>query len=83
MRSTQTKEESTVVKLLQHILSKRGISYDAKVLKELLVWARERNLIPRVGAAFELPTWEAIRQRLGEEISRGIRPQVVSLLSGG
>jgi len=71
MGSTQTKEESAVVKLLQHILSKRGVSYDAKVLKELLVWAREHNLIPGVGAAFELPTWEAIGQRLWEEISSG------------
>ena len=69
--STLTKEESAVVKLLQHMLSKRGVSYDAKVLKELLMWARERNLIPGVGATFELPTWEAIGQRLWKEISSG------------
>ena len=35
------------------------------------MWARERNLIPGVGAVFELPTWEAIGQRLWEEISSG------------
>jgi len=71
MGSTLTKEESAVVNILQHILSKRGVSYDAKVLKELLVWARERNLIPGVRAAFQLPTWEAIGQSLWEEISSG------------
>ena len=35
------------------------------------MWARERNLIPGVGATFELPTWEAIGQRLWKEISSG------------
>jgi len=71
MGSALTKEESAVVKILQHILSKRGVSYDAKVLKKLLMWVRELNLIPGVGAAFELPIWEAVGQSLWEEISSG------------
>jgi len=69
MGSTLTKEESAVVKLLHHMLSKRAVSYDAKVLKELLMWARERNLISGAGATFELPTWEAIGQSLWDEFS--------------
>lgn len=55
-----SKEEAAVIKLLQHILSKRGLTYDDGALKALLKWARDRNLIPGVGAAFELSTWEHV-----------------------
>ena len=66
-----TKEESAVVKLLQHILSTRGISCDSSTLKALLLWAKGKDLIPTVGVAFDAMTWEKIGAELWEEISKG------------
>ncbi|XP_074771967.1 uncharacterized protein LOC141964932 [Athene noctua] len=71
MGSTLSKEEAAVVKLLQHILSKRGLSYDEGNLRKLLSWARQRGLIPSVSAAFELVTWDKIGAALWEDISSG------------
>ena len=69
MGHTLSKEEEAVVKLLQHILSKRGIKYDEACLKQLLQWSKDRNLLISVGTAFELSTWEAIGASLWDEIS--------------
>ena len=70
MGSTLSKEVA-VVKLLQHILSKRGLSYDEGSLRKLLSWARQRGLIPSVSAAFELTTWDKTGMALWEDISSG------------
>jgi len=69
--STLTKEESAVIELLQHILSMRGLQYDSATLKSLLLWARRKDLIPFVNAAFEVQTWADIGMKLWEEISTG------------
>ncbi len=74
MGSTLTKEESAVVKLLQHMLSMRGLSYDSAVLEALLQWAKKRELIPTVDDPFELPTQEKIGKELWDEISKGSPP---------
>ena len=66
-----SKEEAAVVKLLQHILSQRGLSYDEGSLRKLLSWARQRGLIPSVSAAFALTTWDKISAALWEDISSG------------
>jgi len=71
MGSTLTKEESAVVKLLQHILSMRGLQYDSATLKSLLLWAWRNDLIPYVNAAFEVQTWGDIGAKLWEEINMG------------
>jgi len=71
MGSTQTNKESAVVKLLQHILSMRGVQYDSATLKPLLLWARRRDLIPTVNAAFEVQSWSDMGEKLWEEISTG------------
>ena len=71
MGSTLSKEEVTVVKLLQHILSERGSSYDEGNLRKLLSWARQHGLIPSVTAAFEVATWENIGAALWDDISSG------------
>jgi len=60
-----------VVKLLQHILSLRGLQYDSATLKSLLLWARRKDLIPSVNAAIEVQTWVDIGTKLWEEISTG------------
>ena len=69
MGSTLSKEEAAVVKLLQHILSKRGVSYDEGNLRRLLLWARQHELIASETAAFELTTWEKIGAALWDDIS--------------
>ncbi|WP_255996038.1 hypothetical protein, partial [Klebsiella pneumoniae] len=74
MGSTLSKEESAVVKLLQHMLSMRGLSYDSAVLEALLQWAKKRELIPTVDDPFELPTQEKIGKKLWDEISKGSPP---------
>ncbi|XP_069631849.1 uncharacterized protein [Haliaeetus albicilla] len=71
MGSTMSKEEAAVVKLLQHMLSTRGLSYDSSTLKALLLWAREKGLLPTFGDAFAIPTWEKIGQELWQNISSG------------
>ncbi|KAM9663404.1 endogenous retrovirus group K member 5 Gag polyprotein-like [Morphnus guianensis] len=71
MGSTISKEEAAVVKLLQHMLSTRGLSYDSSTLKALLLWAREKSLLPTFGDAFAIPTWEKIGQELWQNISSG------------
>ena len=71
MGSTLTKEESAVVKLLQQIFSVRGLQYDSATLKSLLLWARRKDFIPCVNAAFEVQTWADIGAKLWEEISTG------------
>ena len=71
MGSMLSKEEAAVVKLLQHILSQRGLSYDEGSLRKLLSWARQRGLIPSVSAAFALTTWDKISAALWEDISSG------------
>ena len=71
MGSALGKEEAAVVKLLQHILSKRGVSHDEGNLKKLLLWARQHKLIPSVTAAFEAATWEIIGAALWNNISSG------------
>jgi len=43
MGSTLTWEESAVVKLLQPILSVRGLQYDSATLKSLFLQHRERT----------------------------------------
>ena len=70
MGSTLGKEEAAVVKLLQHILSKRGLSYQGN-LRRVLLWARQRGLIPSVTAAFEPATWKKIIAVLWDDISSG------------
>jgi len=71
MGSTLTKEESAVVKLLQYILSVKGLQYDSAALKSLLLWAWRKDLIPSVNAAFEVQTWADIGTKLWEEIRMG------------
>ncbi|XP_049650826.1 uncharacterized protein LOC126035847 [Accipiter gentilis] len=71
MGSTMSKEEAAVVKLLQHMLSTKGLSYDSSTLKALLLWAREKGLLPTFGDAFAIPTWEKIGQELWQNISLG------------
>ncbi|CAM9147905.1 unnamed protein product, partial [Bubo scandiacus] len=71
MGSTLSKEEAAVVKLLQHILSKRGVSYDEGNLRKLLLRARQHELIPSATAAFELATWEKIGVALWDDLSSG------------
>ncbi|KQK77590.1 hypothetical protein AAES_124021 [Amazona aestiva] len=66
-----TLKEEAVVKLLQHIVSKRGIRYDADMLKQLLLWAKNRNLLPSVSTAFAVNTWDAMGQAMWEDISKG------------
>jgi len=53
-----TREELAVEKLLQHVLSMRGLQYDSLTLKSLLLWAQGNDLIPTV-------------ERLWEEVSTG------------
>ncbi|XP_010219225.1 PREDICTED: endogenous retrovirus group K member 9 Gag polyprotein-like [Tinamus guttatus] len=76
MGSTLSSGEEAVVKLLQHILSTRGLTCDKGTLEKLLVWIQERQLIPTVDAAFELSTWDRIGMELWEEVSRGSRDAV-------
>uniref|UniRef100_A0A8C0BNP4 CCHC-type domain-containing protein n=1 Tax=Buteo japonicus TaxID=224669 RepID=A0A8C0BNP4_9AVES len=71
MGSTVSKEEAAVVKLLQHMLSTRRLSYDSSALKALLLWVREKGLLPTFGDAFAIPTWEKIGQELWQNISSG------------
>ncbi|XP_068279049.1 endogenous retrovirus group K member 24 Gag polyprotein-like [Nyctibius grandis] len=71
MGNTLSKEEEAVVKLLQHILSTRGLKYDLTTLKALLLWAKERALIPTVSAAFDAATWENMGAKLWDEITLG------------
>jgi len=47
-----------VEKLLQHVLSTRGLPYDSLTLKPLLLWAQRSDLIPTV-------------ERLWEEVTTG------------
>jgi len=58
MGFTLTREESAVEKLLQHVLSTRGLQYDSLTLKPQLLWAQRSDLIPTV-------------ERLWEEVSMG------------
>jgi len=60
-----------VVKLLQHILSARGLQFDSATLKSLLLWAQRKDFIPSVHAAFEVQSWADIGTKLWEEISTG------------
>jgi len=62
-----------VVKLLQHILSVRGLQYDSATLKSLLLWAQRNDLFPCVNIAFEIQTWADIGAKLWEEIRNGIQ----------
>ena len=71
MGSTLTRDEQAVVKLLQHILSVRGIKYDKSNLEGLLKWSREKGLIPSPGLVFEAATWEAIGKQLWDPVSDG------------
>ncbi|XP_065516956.1 uncharacterized protein LOC136004412 [Lathamus discolor] len=73
MGHSLSKEEQAVVKLLQHILSKRGLQYDSAALQGLLKWSRGRGFIPTVQAAFEISEWERIGQALWDEISKGTK----------
>ena len=57
MGITLTRKESAVEKLLQHVLSTRGLQYDSLTLKTLLLWAQS-DWIPTV-------------ERLWEEVSAG------------
>ncbi|XP_074738925.1 uncharacterized protein LOC141949344 [Strix uralensis] len=66
-----TKDEQAVVKLLQHILSMRGIKYDKSTLEGLLKWTQEKGLIPSPGHVFEAATWEAIGKQLWDLVSDG------------
>jgi len=58
MGFTLTREESAVEKLLQHILSTRGLQHGSLTLKPLMLWAQRTDLIPTV-------------ERLWEEVSTG------------
>ena len=71
MGSALSKEEAAVVKLLQHILSTRGVSYDEGNLRRLLLWARQHELFPSVTSAFEVATWEKIGAALWDDVSSG------------
>ncbi|XP_074667274.1 uncharacterized protein LOC141917750 [Strix aluco] len=71
MGSTLTRDEQAVVKLLQLILSVRGIKYDKSALEGLLKWSREKGLIPSPGLIFEAATWEATGKQLWDSVSDG------------
>ncbi|KAJ7423282.1 hypothetical protein BTVI_10492 [Pitangus sulphuratus] len=71
MRASMSKEEEAVIKLLQHILSERGVTYETAALKGLLSWAREQGHLPTVNSAFEIPEWEDIGKELWEEFTKG------------
>ncbi|XP_074708923.1 uncharacterized protein LOC141936097 [Strix uralensis] len=71
MGSTLTRDEQAVVKLLQLILSVRGIKYEKSALEGLLKWSREKGLIPSAGLVFEASTWEAIGKQLWDSVSDG------------
>jgi len=58
MGITLTREDSLVEKLLQHVLSTRGLQYNSLTLKPLLLWAQRSDVIPTV-------------ERLWEEVSAG------------
>ncbi|XP_030326414.1 endogenous retrovirus group K member 10 Gag polyprotein-like [Strigops habroptila] len=73
MGHSLSKEEQAVVKLLQHILSKRGLQYDSAALQRLLKWSHDRGFIPTVQAAFAISEWERIGQALSDEISKGTK----------
>ncbi|XP_054054974.1 uncharacterized protein LOC128908556 [Rissa tridactyla] len=73
MGSTLSKEEEAVVKLLQHMLSMRGLSYDVPTLTALLAWARARGLIETVSDPFIPETWSKIGTVLWDEISKGLK----------
>jgi len=62
-----------VVKLLQYILSARGLLYDSATLKSLLFWAQRKDFIPSVNAAFEVQTWADIGAKLWKEIRMGFK----------
>ncbi|XP_074667419.1 uncharacterized protein LOC141917790 [Strix aluco] len=71
MGSTLTRDEQAAVKLLQLILSVRGIKYDKSALEGLLKWSREKGLIPSAGRVFEAATWEATGKQLWDSVSDG------------
>ncbi|XP_068277940.1 endogenous retrovirus group K member 7 Gag polyprotein-like [Nyctibius grandis] len=66
-----SKEESAIVRLLLHILSKRGVKYDEHSLRRLLIWCREHGFPLEPQSAFKVDTWEAIGKVLWEAVSNG------------
>ena len=71
MGATLSKDEAAVVKLLQHILSTRGHTYDLPSLKALLSWARGKGFFPDFSAVFDTKVWTEMGNALWEEVATG------------
>ncbi|XP_029861791.2 uncharacterized protein LOC115337553, partial [Aquila chrysaetos chrysaetos] len=49
----------------------RGLKCDNSIIKGLLLWTWERELIPSINVAFEVATWDDIGKALWDTISAG------------
>ncbi|XP_071662293.1 uncharacterized protein [Patagioenas fasciata] len=54
------KEEEEILRLLLHILSKRGVKYEESNLKRLLIWCRGSGFPADLLGIFQIETWEKV-----------------------
>ena len=71
MGQNKSAEETATVRLLLHILSKRGITYNETSVRRLLKWCRNHGYPADTLTAFEPAKWAEISEQLWDAISKG------------
>lgn len=59
------------MKLLQHVLKKRGVSYEKYPLELLLAWLKSKGLLAETPQAFDCDCWKKEGDLLFEHASKG------------
>uniref|UniRef100_A0A8D0KYZ0 Integrase catalytic domain-containing protein n=1 Tax=Strix occidentalis caurina TaxID=311401 RepID=A0A8D0KYZ0_STROC len=71
MGQNKSAEETATVRLLLHILSKRGISYNETSVQRLLKWCRNHGYPADAVTALEPAKWAEVGERLWDAMAMG------------
>lgn len=71
MGQNLSQEEGAIVRILLHILSKRGIKYEETTLRRLLRWCRNQGFAPDPALAFKPETWTDVGEKIWNAIGKG------------